>query len=464
MAVFPLFEHPDDLRSLINFRDPDWFDQYLEFRRQFALALDIPDPRRFGFSAAQLEALSSLRHPLYTMLLHSGLIYGFPFVYPFKLPAGLKKEPEWQTELVMVDMLLYTTLEALGATNPELVYTEKLERAGALIKGYYKGILSVQSTQSKRSIEQVLTHRVRFHRNWLDWQKTGINPHLFWDWFFFREYLEVAMGQPDRQVGFSFQELVEEKKSMKWLTMRLIAAAAHSDQKISRREEVLQHHFQKSIQFFSKSELERLQQIFDSGLSLDAVNFPDSDWVARRYWLDISLLVLYADKEIDDVEDDFLHRLCQRLSLTDQDLMESKLALGGFLLRFGRKMPFMSGRRSSLALIGQALSQNFSRLHQATHAEYKETLDMGITLGRLMQHQLGFGKGKELPSEEEIAAALDQMKDLPKFLPFFTVFFVPVPGITELYILLAYSIERLSGNTVRLLPSHFSKMVKKGKH
>lgn len=463
MSLFPSFDHPEDIRSRIRFRDPDWFDQYLLFRRQVPLELDIPDPRRFGISAEQLKDVSLWQNPLYTMLLHSGLIYGFPFVYPFKLPAGIKKDAEWQTELALVDMLLYSTLEALRTQQPDMSYEHQLDRAGDLIKAYYSGVLSVQFTQGKRSIEQLLTHRVRFHRNWLDWQKTGINPHLFWDWFFFREYLEQVLTDSDKHTHFSFQELMEEKKSMKWLTLRLIVAAAHSDHKISRREAVLQHHFQKSVEFFSAKELDRLRQVFESGLGLDALNFPESDWVVRRYWLDISLLVLYADKEIGDVEDDFLHRLCQRLDLTEQDLLESKLALGGFLLRFGRKMPFLSSRKSSLALIGQALSQNFTRLHQATHAEYKETLDMGITLGRLMQHHLGFGKGKELPSEEEIAAALDQMKDLPKFLPFFTVFFVPVPGITELYILLAYSIERLSGNTVRLLPSHFSKMVKGNK-
>lgn len=461
MALFPSFESPKG--KTINFRSANWFDQYLDFRKTHPIELDLPDPVRFGFTAEQIQESNSLSNPLYTMLLHSGLVYGFPFLYPFKpVPSG-PFDDRWRTKLALVDMIMFSTLNELKVRDEVSAdYEVHLAAAGDLVRTYYSGILSAHGSEEVRSIEQLLAHRVTFHQNWLDWRRTGINTHLFWDWYFFQKYMRAAI-QPDFSGKFDFDALLQEKKAMKWLTMQLIAAAAHCDNHVSRREAILEHHFHKSAQFFSQVERDRLKRIFEEGVTLDALSFPEMEWTARRYWLDISLLVIYADKEIQDVEDDFLHQLCTRLGLSEQELTESKLALGGFLLRFGRKMPFISGRKSSLALIGQALSQNFSKLHEATHAEYKETLDMAVTLGRLMQHQVGFGKDKELPSEEEIAAALDQIKDLPKFLPFFTIIFVPVPGITELYILLAYSIERLSGNSLRLLPSHFSKMVKKGK-
>ena len=456
-----LFPDQGITKGLINFRSPEWFDQYLAFRKDHPLSLDLPDPEKLGFSEEQLNNIPSLRHPLYTMLLHSGLIYGFPFLYPFRPHPPGKMGTRWTTKLVLVDMILHSVLSDLTARDGAGAdYAAHLKEAAALIRTYYRGIMTAHSGVDDRSIEHLLADRVTFHRNWLDWRRTGINTHLFWDWYFFRKYLRMAIeGKAPESVDF--QALLEEKKAMKWLTMELIAAAAHCDARLKRREKVLEHHFEKSSHFFSPKEKDRLHRVFREGLTLDQLHFPKSaDWTVRRYWLDISLLVLYSDKEIQAPEEAFLETLCQKLALSDDELLESKLALGGFLLRFGRKIPFISSRKSSMALIAQALGQNFAKMKKATHAEYKETLEMADTLGRLMQHQLGIAKGKDLPSEEEIAAAFDQIKDLPKFLPFFTMVFLPVPGVTEMYILLAYSIERLSGESIRLLPSNFSKMVK----
>ncbi len=45
-------------------------------------------------------------------------------------------------------------------------------------------------------------------------------------------------------------------------------------------------------------------------------------------------------------------------------------------------------------------------------------------------------------------------------MPFMTMWFVPAPGITEAYIMMAYSVEKLLGNRVRLLSSQFNRMVR----
>jgi len=357
-------------------------------------------------------------------------------------------------------MILYGALEKHGTPHAsDAAYAEALDEAAQHVRDFYQGIMQAYNVESGHSIEYLLGHRVTFHRNWLDWRKSGINTHLFWDWYFFIQYLDiVADGHEPGQEDF--KKLLDRKKAMKWLTMQLIIAAAHCDSQIKRRERVLQHHFEKSSHFFTPREIERLQVLFRDGLKLAHLQVPDLNWTARRYLLDISLLVVYADREIHESEDAYLHELLAKLDLQEQDLIESQLALGGFLLRFGQKIPFLSGRKSSLALISRALTHNLHKMRKATGAEMIETRDMALTLGRLLQHQLGINKSQGLPSEEEIAAAFDQIQDLPKFLPFFSLVFFLVPGLPAMYILLAYSIERLSGETIRLLPSNFSKMVK----
>jgi len=149
-----------------------------------------------------------------------------------------------------------------------------------------------------------------------------------------------------------------------------------------------------------------------------------------------------------------------KLQLSAEDLRESQFNLGCFLMQFGKKLNFYNNRKNSVALISQAIGGNINKLRTASYLEYEETVEMALTLGKLLKARLGEKDLTKLPSEEEIAYALEQVKDLPRFLPFFSLIFMPVPGITELYILLACAIERMTGDQIKLLPSQFSKIVK----
>jgi hypothetical protein len=64
------------------------------------------------------------------------------------------------------------------------------------------------------------------------------------------------------------------------------------------------------------------------------------------------------------------------------------------------------------------------------------------------------------PSPEELKEAVEQLKDIPRFLPFFIVVVVPVPGVTESYTLLAVTLEKWLGHKFRLLPSAISKAIR----
>ena len=62
------------------------------------------------------------------------------------------------------------------------------------------------------------------------------------------------------------------------------------------------------------------------------------------------------------------------------------------------------------------------------------------------------------PSEEEMQQAREQLRDLPKFLPFFVFIVVPLPGVTEGYALIAITLENWLGSKVSLLPSQIRKV------
>ena len=90
-----------------------------------------------------------------------------------------------------------------------------------------------------------------------------------------------------------------------------------------------------------------------------------------------------------------------------------------------------------------------------------ETKNMVRTFVKQGKGQLLLSKQSEPPTEEEIRLAIEQLKDLPKFLPFFVFIAVPVPGVTESYVLLAVSLEKWLGEKFSLLPSHFRNIFQK---
>ena len=75
---------------------------------------------------------------------------------------------------------------------------------------------------------------------------------------------------------------------------------------------------------------------------------------------------------------------------------------------------------------------------------------------------MSYSKGKQ-PTPEELQQAKEQLKDIPRFLPFFVIVMVPAPGVTEGYALLAITLEKWLGRKITLLPSQFRKALHKEK-
>jgi hypothetical protein len=93
--------------------------------------------------------------------------------------------------------------------------------------------------------------------------------------------------------------------------------------------------------------------------------------------------------------------------------------------------------------------------------ESVETKQMLFTFAKKGRQRLLTGDPAKGPSEEEMQQALEQLKDIPRFLPFFVFIVMPAPGVTEGYVLLAMTLERWMGKKVSLLPSQFRQIFKK---
>lgn len=83
------------------------------------------------------------------------------------------------------------------------------------------------------------------------------------------------------------------------------------------------------------------------------------------------------------------------------------------------------------------------------------------TFVRKGKSQVLVSTASDTPTDEELKEAMAQLKELPKFLPFFVFITVPIPGMTEGYVLLAFTLEKWLGRRFSLLPDQFQKVFQK---
>ena len=91
----------------------------------------------------------------------------------------------------------------------------------------------------------------------------------------------------------------------------------------------------------------------------------------------------------------------------------------------------------------------------------------GVETKQMLRTYARYGKVKFLmstrtnkPTPEDLQKAKEQLKDIPRFLPFFVIIVVPAPGIAEGYALLAVTLEKWLGDRFRLLPSQFREVLR----
>ncbi len=445
---------------MIDFYSPHWFDEYLDYRRSHPLQFNGVQQLVDDLNGQVQGRFQSMENPFYAVLQQSGLIYGFPVHYPFQAPNGLleKLEATERAKLILLDIMIHARLLDHRLPTGE-AYAKAIEQSGQMIQQYYQGIHQFEHSDAPEVLEKILFHRVRFRKSYFDFRKTGISSQLFWDLYCFLDYCK-AIETPDFNAETYFSDLIAKKKAYKRATLQLIAAAAHADHKTANQEKSLHHQFERSSKLLGEAEREELRVLFETGAHLSDIQLPQMNWIAHRFLLDISLFALHVDTDLDTLEEAFLAPLVTKLQLTPDDLLSSKADLGCFLYLHGEKLHIFKSKKTGIVLLGQAMVENFIKLGYAAKMEAVETRDMATTFGKLLINRLNLSKNNELPDEYQIREAFNQLKDIPKFLPFFGIVFMPVPGITEAYILLAFSLEKLSGGAISLLPSQISKVVK----
>lgn len=385
-----------------------WLTEYLNVRRG-RMAGSARDPRK---SAPHPE------HSLYRLIQPTGFMYGltiddddthnYPADHKDRLKILLAESlinssmlsyDKPVTNEREVESLLLTTLEKIvsfyNSIFPEIATATKT------LLGRRKSPLEVV----ERIIDKRIEYTSKFANNF--WSYFFHNSLLFLDVFIFGQWMHT---NADRIVADFFRY---ERDELRFSVVKVIAAAAHANREISFEERRLYDLFIESAELSSERRKETLK-IFEDGFAVEDINLPtEHSWLLKKFFLEISILTIWADKKVEKEELDFLKRFSHYLGLSDDELENSMIAIEGFILEHWSALEHLQDKRD-YGNVSEQFINRVSRLTDKNRTKLAKFVGENPELSELVKQ----GRGHELSATDKDrlrVLLLGMLKTIPAF-------------------------------------------------
>lgn len=316
-----------------------WLKEYLEFRKN--LLQDITQDRRG----------SHPEHSLYRIIQPTGLMYGHS-VGGVNVPNSDAWDEKDKMKILLAESLMSSSLlfhDKAIRTPEEMsqVFLKTIDN----IANFYNNIFPELATPSKTLFgkkksalelaERILEKRIErideFQGNF--WAYFFHNSLLFLDVFIFGQWIHT---NADRIVADFFRY---EREELRFSIVKVIAAAAHSDDQIEFEEKRLFEYFIQGTDLTSEKRKEAIR-IFERGVAIEEINLPsENSWILRKFFLEIAILTTWADKKVEQAEQAFLRRFATYLGFIEDDLENSMIAIEGFVLEHWEQLEYLQDKQ-----------------------------------------------------------------------------------------------------------------------
>ncbi len=336
----------------MNPNEKGWLKEYVTFRLETLHQLNGDLAKR----------RSHPEHSLYRILQPTGLMYG--------QSTGVSSHPDhdaWhhrdKMKVLLAESLINSALLAQEHQEGEPPHIlDTLDHALDQIVNFYNSIYPEVATSprtlfGKRKssieiVERILDKRIEraseFEGNF--WTYFFHNTLLFLDVFIFGQWMHT---NADHIVADFFRY---EREELRFSVVKVIAAAAHANREVAYEEKKLLDLFLHSSDLSSEQRKQALD-IFEKGLDIADINLPsENSWILKKFFLEIGILTLWADKKVEDLEMQFLMRFASHLGFDEEDLENSLIAIEGFVLENWEQLSYLQNKQDY-----QQVSEQFIR-------------------------------------------------------------------------------------------------------
>lgn len=385
-----------------------WLKEYLDFRKDL-----------LGELTSEKKRSVHPEHSLYHLIQPTGLMYGQAVDVLDHTELGELDEKD-KMKLLLAESLISSSLlfHDKPVNDPEelsRLMTKTLES----IASFYNNVFPELATPSKslfgrkksalEMAERILDKRIErtgeYSGNF--WVQFFHNSLLFLDIFIFGQWIHT---NADRIVSDFFKY---EREELRFSVVKIIAASAHANNKIEFEERKLLDFFLQSAGLTPDKKKEAMQ-IFDKGIDIENINLPtNNSWLLKKYFLEMAILTIWADKKIEDTESEFLVQLCRYLDFKDEDLENSMIAIEGFVLEHWEQLGYLQNKQD----FNEVSERFIKRLTKLTQNN-KNRIISEVRESKVLMELLRKAKTQELTEEEKITVQqlmLVVLKTIPTF-------------------------------------------------
>ena len=349
----------------MNPEEKGWLSEYFSFKKSQVQNL----------TAEEIIRTSHPEYSLYRIIQPTGLMYGHT-IGVTKHPAANSWKERAKMKVMLADCLISSSLlfHPTPIKNSE-EFIATMELALENIVKYYNNIFPEIATSSKtlfgkrlstlQVAEKILDKRIDkthdFTKNF--WTGFFHNSLLFLDVFLFTKWLHTK----DDHIVIDFFRY--EREELRFSVAKIIAAAAHSNHVVASEERKFFEYFIQSTDLPSRKRKEALK-IFEEGVLVEDINVSsENSWLLKKFFLEVAILTLWADKEVQNEELVFINSLCSHFRFSQDDLENSMIAIEGFVLEHWIELDHLQNKHNYEVVSNQFISRvaniaekNLSRL------------------------------------------------------------------------------------------------------
>jgi len=395
-----------------------WLKEYLEFRQDLLKNL-----------AAESKKASHPEHSLYRVIQPMGLMYG-QSVSLVDHPQSDSWDERDRMKILLAESLVSSSLlfHDKQIKNPDELSSIILKTVES-IGNFYNNVFPELSTPTKtlfgrkksslelaeRILDKRIEHTAATGNFWVQFFHNSL---LFLDIFIFGQWIHT---NADRIVADFFKY---EREELRFSVVKIIAAAAHANTTIEYEERKLLEFFLQSAGLSAERKKEAFK-IFEEGVSIDGINLPtNNSWILKKYFLEMAILTIWADKRVEEAEEQFLIDLCVYLGFNHNDLDNSIMAIEGFVLEHWDQINLLQNKKD----FNEVSERFISRLSKVTSNNSKRLVKEAQDSHELMA-LLQKAKSSELGDEDK-KKLQDELISILKTIPTFVIISLPQKFLT----------------------------------
>lgn len=385
-----------------------WLKEYLEARKEL-----------LAVSTGASKQGSLPEQSLYRLVQPTGIMYGQP-AGTYSLPSAGQWDDKDRMKILLAESLISSALlfHDKSIKSPDDL-SKVLVKALENISNFYNNIFPELATPTKtlfgrkktplelaeRILDKRIDHTSGFDTNF--WVQFFHNSLLFLDVFIFGQWIHT---NADRIVSDFFKY---EREELRFSVVKVIACAAHANSTIEFEERRLLEFFLQSTELPNDKKREA-KKIFDEGLPLEEINLPtNNSWILKKYFLEIAILTIWADRQMDDSELAFLRLLNKYLGFSEEDLENSQLAIEGFVLEHWEHLSYLQNKQN-YDQISNRFVERMTRITQANKSRLLSEVRASEELMEILKN----ARSRELTDseKEKLQQLLIQaLKTIPTF-------------------------------------------------